>query len=121
MNRLANLIEENMHELAMLEVLDNGKPYAEAINLDLPLSIQCYRYYAGWADKISGTVINPSGPVAKGNFGYLEKEAVGVVGQIIPWNCERAKRERSAPGGTGQPSNRHARTTKSKYKRKTDN
>ena len=58
--KLANLIEENAEELAMLEVLDNGKPYAEAINLDLPLSIQCYRYYAGWADKISGQVINPS-------------------------------------------------------------
>lgn len=86
MNKLANLMEENAHELAMLEVLDNGKPYAEAINLDLPLSIQCYRYYAGWADKISGSVINPSGPVAKGNFGYLEREPVGVVGQIIPWN-----------------------------------
>ena len=109
MNRLANLIEENMHELAMLEVLDNGKPYAEAINLDLPLSIQCYRYYAGWADKISGTVINPSGPVAKGNFGYLEKEAVGVVGQIIPWNCERAKRERSPrrDGATFEPARAH--------------
>lgn len=66
LNRLANLMEENIEELAMLEVLDNGKPYAEALNLDLPLSIQCYRYYAGWADKIHGSVINPSGPVGKG-------------------------------------------------------
>ena len=69
--------EENLEELAMLEVLDNGKPLAEASNLDLPLSIQCYRYYAGWADKLHGSVISPSGPVAKGNFGYLEKEPVG--------------------------------------------
>lgn len=86
MNKLANLIETHQEELAMLEVLDNGKPFGEAINLDLPLTIQCYRYYAGWADKISGSVINPSGPVAKGLFGYLEKEPLGVVGQIIPWN-----------------------------------
>lgn len=85
-NRLANLMEQNIEELAMLEAVDNGKPYGEAINLDLPLSIQCYRYYAGWADKVHGSVINPSGPVAKGTFGYLEKEPVGVVGQIIPWN-----------------------------------
>jgi len=86
LNRLANLMEQNAEELAMLETLDNGKPFGEAITLDLPLSVQCYRYYAGWADKFSGSVINPSGPVAKGTFGYMEKEPVGVVGQIIPWN-----------------------------------
>jgi aldehyde dehydrogenase (NAD+) len=86
LNKLADLIEKHHEELAWLEVLDNGKPFAEAFNLDLPLAIQCYRYYAGWADKIHGSVVTPSGPIAKGNFGYIEKEPVGVVGQIIPWN-----------------------------------
>eukprot|EP00656_Telonema_subtile_P000741 TRINITY_DN1035_c0_g1_i1.p1 TRINITY_DN1035_c0_g1~~TRINITY_DN1035_c0_g1_i1.p1 ORF type:complete len:507 (+),score=156.60 TRINITY_DN1035_c0_g1_i1:185-1705(+) len=86
MNKLADLIEENAVRLAELEVLDNGKPMGEAANIDLALTIQCYRYYAGWADKLHGSVVNPSGPLAKGLFGYVDKEPVGVVGQIIPWN-----------------------------------
>jgi len=86
LNKLADLIEANQEELAMLECLDNGKTYGEALGADLSLTIQCYRYYAGWADKIHGKVINPSGPMAKGLYGTLEYEPVGVVGQIIPWN-----------------------------------
>eukprot|EP01045_Picozoa_sp_COSAG04_P008463 COSAG04_NODE_468_length_13857_cov_28.468382_9_plen_461_part_00 len=87
LNRLADLIEANAEELALLECLDNGKTVGEATGADLPLTIQCYRYYAGWADKIHGSVVSPSGPVTGNNiFGYVEKEPVGVVGQIIPWN-----------------------------------
>lgn len=84
--RLADLIEKHQEELILLEVLDNGKSKHEAAAADLRLVLQCYRYYAGWADKIHGNVINPSGPFAKGLFGYTEREPVGVVGQIIPWN-----------------------------------
>jgi len=86
--RLADLIEKNKTELAELEVLDNGKTIGEAANIDLPLTIQCYRYYAGWADKIVGETISPGGPVAGGanHFCYTRHEPVGVVGQIIPWN-----------------------------------
>lgn len=87
LNRVADLIEKNREELAKLEVADNGKSYFEAYNVDLPLVIQCYRYYAGWADKIEGRVLNPSGPVTgTSHFAYLNYEPVGVVGQIIPWN-----------------------------------
>jgi len=86
LNKLADAIEANLDELATLEVLDNGKTMGEAVGADLSLTIQCYRYYAGWADKIQGQVINPSGPIAKGLFAILEQEPVGVVGQIIPWN-----------------------------------
>jgi len=86
LNRLANLIEENKEEISMLEVIDNGKTFTECMAADMNLTLQTYRYYAGWADKIQGQVINPSGPVAKGIFGFTEKEPVGVVGQIIPWN-----------------------------------
>jgi len=86
LNKLANLIEENAMELALLECIDNGKTLGEANAADLPLSIQCYRYYAGWADKIHGSLIHAGGPFAKGTFSYLDKEPVGVVGQIIPWN-----------------------------------
>src|SRR5688572_28159082 len=50
--KLADLIEQNKAELAALETLDNGKPIRDSMNADLPLTIDCYRYYAGWADKI---------------------------------------------------------------------
>jgi aldehyde dehydrogenase (NAD+) len=82
MYRLAELIEENIDELAELESLDNGKPLAEARGGDLPLVVDCMRYYAGWADKIQGSTI----PIRGNNFCYTRKEPVGVAGQIIPWN-----------------------------------
>lgn len=80
--RLADLLEENLDELAALESLDNGKPYRDAKAADVPLTIDCLRYYAGYADKIHGYTI----PVRGNYFTYTRKEAVGVVGQIIPWN-----------------------------------
>ena len=82
LNKLADLVEENKEELAALETLDNGKPINEFVNGDLPLTIACYRYYAGWADKIHGKTIPINGPY----FCYTRHEPVGVVGQIIPWN-----------------------------------
>ncbi len=82
MYKLADLIEKNMDELAQLEALDNGKPYSMARAADLPLVIACYRYYAGWADKLQGKTI----PVSGRYFTYTKHEPVGVVGQIIPWN-----------------------------------
>ena len=82
LNKLADLIEKNQEELAALESLDNGKPLRDALAADLPLTIKCYRYYAGWADKIHGKTIPVDGPY----FCYTRHEPVGVVGQIIPWN-----------------------------------
>jgi len=82
LNKLADLIEKHADELAELESLDNGKPVAVARAADLPLTVACYRYYAGWADKVQGKTI----PI-DGNFlCYTRLEPVGVVGQIIPWN-----------------------------------
>jgi aldehyde dehydrogenase (NAD+) len=82
MNKLADKIEENLEALASLETLDNGKPITDSLGADLPLTIKCYRYYAGWADKIQGKTI----PVDGNYFCYTRHEPVGVVGQIIPWN-----------------------------------
>ncbi|MFN6537073.1 MAG: aldehyde dehydrogenase family protein [Nostoc sp. EkiNYC01] len=79
--KLADLIEENIDELARLETLDNGKPLQDSLG-DLGLVIACYRYYAGWADKVQGKTIPINGPY----FCYTRHEPVGVVGQIIPWN-----------------------------------
>jgi aldehyde dehydrogenase (NAD+) len=82
LNKLADLIEQNQEELAQLETLDNGKPLRDSRGADLPLTLKCYRYYAGWADKIHGKTI----PVEGNFFCYTRHEPVGVVGQIIPWN-----------------------------------
>jgi len=80
--KLADLIEKNQDELAALESLDNGKPLRDSKAADLPLTIKCYRYYAGWADKNHGKTI----PIEGNYFCYTRHEPVGVVGQIIPWN-----------------------------------
>lgn len=68
--------------LASLEALDNGKTYAAASLFDAPEAAGCFRYYAGWADKIHGKVIETS----DGKLIYTRHEPVGVAGQIIPWN-----------------------------------
>ncbi len=80
--RIMELIDKNREELALLETLDNGKPISETANVDIPLVIDCFLYYAGWADKIHGETI----PVRGDIFNYTLREPVGVVGQIIPWN-----------------------------------
>lgn len=82
MFKLADLIEKNRESLARLETLDNGKVYKDSLNVDLPLTVACYRYFAGWADKIQGKTIPINGPY----FCYTRREPVGVCGQIIPWN-----------------------------------
>uniref|UniRef100_A0A914VSX4 aldehyde dehydrogenase (NAD(+)) n=1 Tax=Plectus sambesii TaxID=2011161 RepID=A0A914VSX4_9BILA len=80
--KLADLMERDRVLLASLETLDNGKPYGVAYAADLPLSINTFRYYAGWADKNHGKTI----PIAGDHFCYTRHEPVGVCGQIIPWN-----------------------------------
>ncbi len=80
--RLADLIEHEAAELAALETLDNGKPIRDSRTIDVPMTIETFRYYAGYADKIYGQTI----PVAGNYFTYTRREPVGVAGQIIPWN-----------------------------------
>src|SRR6204780_1129463 len=82
LHRLADLIEKNADELARLESLDNGKPVAVAKAVDVAASPGCYRYFAGWADKVHGKTI----PIDGDFFCYTRLHAVGVVGQTIPWN-----------------------------------
>ena len=80
--RLADLIERHADELAQLESLDNGKPISVAKRVDVAKTVACYRYFAGWADKIQGRTI----PIDGEFFCYTRHEPIGVVGQIIPWN-----------------------------------
>lgn len=80
--KLADLIERNIDEIAELETLDNGKPIFESRQVDMPMVIDVLRYYAGWATKIHGETVN----TFETAFTYTLREAVGVVGLIIPWN-----------------------------------
>jgi phenylacetaldehyde dehydrogenase len=84
---ISELIEEHADELAMLESLDNGKPFAVARAADVPLSADLFRYMAGWPTKITGSTVPISAIPAPGEYlAYTLREPVGVVGQIIPWN-----------------------------------
>ncbi|HET7463722.1 MAG TPA: aldehyde dehydrogenase family protein [Longimicrobium sp.] len=80
--QIADALEAHADELARLETMDNGKPVREARAFDIEGSIECFRYYAGWADKIDGDVIPVPGPF----LNYTRREPIGVCGQIIPWN-----------------------------------
>lgn len=80
--KFADLLEENREELAQLETLDNGKPYDIALADDVDGTVQHFRYYAGWATKITGQTVQ----VSPDYLNYIVHEPVGVVGQIIPWN-----------------------------------
>eukprot|EP00340_Litonotus_pictus_P011759 CAMPEP_0170536350 /NCGR_PEP_ID=MMETSP0209-20121228/102100_1 /TAXON_ID=665100 ORGANISM="Litonotus pictus, Strain P1" /NCGR_SAMPLE_ID=MMETSP0209 /ASSEMBLY_ACC=CAM_ASM_000301 /LENGTH=594 /DNA_ID=CAMNT_0010837705 /DNA_START=216 /DNA_END=2000 /DNA_ORIENTATION=- len=84
LNRIADLVEKNRDELAGLEALDNGKPKKIAYAADLQMTIDTFRYYAGWADKFTGKLTQHS--KMKDSFCYTVNEPVGVVGAIIPWN-----------------------------------
>lgn len=86
--RLADLVEQNAEQLAMLESLDVGMPIMEARYIDVPFSVDILHYYSGWPTKITGDTIPVSFPH---NFGgpyhaYTRREPVGVVAAIIPWN-----------------------------------
>ncbi|MCA7958547.1 aldehyde dehydrogenase family protein [Burkholderia multivorans] len=85
---LADLIDANARELAEIESLDNGKSVSVAHGLDVAMAAQCFRYMAGWATKIEGSVVDAGMPYLPGSetFTYTRKEPVGVVGAIIPWN-----------------------------------
>ncbi|MGY5584352.1 aldehyde dehydrogenase family protein [Vibrio cincinnatiensis] len=80
--KLADKIEENAEELALLETLDTGHPIRDTLNIDVPRTAYCFRYFGGMADKIEGSVI----PVEEGFLNYTTREPIGVVGQVVPWN-----------------------------------
>jgi phenylacetaldehyde dehydrogenase len=82
--KLADLIEANGDEIALLETLDNGMPFRMAKFGGVFGAAESLRYHAGWATKIHGATINLSMP---GDWhAYTLREPVGVVGQIVPWN-----------------------------------
>ncbi|AEE76907.1 aldehyde dehydrogenase [Arabidopsis thaliana] len=82
-NKFADLIEENIEELAKLDAVDGGKLFQLGKYADIPATAGHFRYNAGAADKIHGETLKMT---RQSLFGYTLKEPIGVVGNIIPWN-----------------------------------
>ncbi|MCU1380861.1 MAG: dhas5 [Acidimicrobiales bacterium] len=80
--RLADAVEAHADELAHLETRDTGHPLRDTAALDVPRTAATFRYFGGMADKVEGAVI----PVERGFLNYVEREPLGVVGAIVPWN-----------------------------------
>ncbi|GLU11243.1 hypothetical protein SLE2022_280010 [Rubroshorea leprosula] len=82
MFRFADLLEKHREEIAGLETWDNGKPYEQFANIELPMVIRQFRYYAGWADKIHGLTVPADGHLHVQTL----HEPFGVAALIVPWN-----------------------------------
>jgi acyl-CoA reductase-like NAD-dependent aldehyde dehydrogenase len=80
--RFAELIEENARELAMLDVIDMGKPIKDALSIDLPGTVTAFRWYAEAIDKVYDEIC-PSDP---GRTVLVMREPLGVVACVVPWN-----------------------------------
>ncbi len=79
--RVADAIEARAGELARLETMDNGKPIREA-QIDIAMTVDTFRYFAGWCTKMGGDTI----PVRGNVLNYTLREPLGVVACIVPWN-----------------------------------
>ncbi|XP_052608862.1 mitochondrial 10-formyltetrahydrofolate dehydrogenase isoform X2 [Peromyscus californicus insignis] len=86
MYRLADLLEENQEELATIEALDSGAVYTLALKTHIGMSVQTFRYFAGWCDKIQGSTIPINQARPNHNLTFTKKEPLGVCAIIIPWN-----------------------------------
>ncbi|MBV8806589.1 MAG: aldehyde dehydrogenase family protein, partial [Sinobacteraceae bacterium] len=86
--KLSDLVEKNLDELAELESIDNGKTKFMATVVDVAGTRDYLRYMAGWATKIEGSTFATSihGPPGVKFHTYTQREPVGVVAQIVPWN-----------------------------------
>ncbi|MFK0088555.1 aldehyde dehydrogenase [Pseudomonas sp. NPDC090755] len=80
--RFAQLLEDNAHELAVLESLDSGKPVSECQNVDVPETIHTLRWHAELIDKI----YDSTAPTGSGAVTLVVREPIGVVGLVLPWN-----------------------------------
>uniref|UniRef100_A0A8C7FV59 10-formyltetrahydrofolate dehydrogenase n=1 Tax=Oncorhynchus kisutch TaxID=8019 RepID=A0A8C7FV59_ONCKI len=84
--KLADLMEEHQEELATIESIDSGAVYTLALKTHVGMSIQTFRYFAGWCDKIQGKTIPINQARPNRNLTFTKKEPLGVCAIIIPWN-----------------------------------
>lgn len=82
MQRISLTVQEHIEPLATIEAIVAGKPIRDC-RVEVAKVAEMFAYYAGWADKLHGEVI----PVPSGHLNYTQREALGVVFQITPWNA----------------------------------
>lgn len=82
LNRIADVMEENLETLALAATWDNGKPIRESTAADIPLAIDHFRCLAGVVRAQEGAISE----IDQDTVAYHFHEPLGVVGQIIPWN-----------------------------------
>ncbi len=80
--KLSKLIKRNIHELAVMESIDSGKPIRDCETIDLPETIACLLWHAEAVDKI----YDQTAPAGEDALGVIVREPVGVVGCVLPWN-----------------------------------
>ncbi|HXB65555.1 MAG TPA: gamma-aminobutyraldehyde dehydrogenase [Solirubrobacteraceae bacterium] len=80
---LADTIDDHAEEIARLEALNAGKPLAAVAGDELPVMADNLRFFAGAARCLEGRA---AGEYMQGYTSFVRREAVGVVGQITPWN-----------------------------------
>ncbi|CAK1590458.1 unnamed protein product [Parnassius mnemosyne] len=84
--KLADLMEQHKEELATIESIDSGAVYTLALKTHVGMSIDTWRYFAGWCDKIQGATIPINHARPNRNLCLTKKEPIGVCALITPWN-----------------------------------
>ena len=87
LHRLADLVEREADALITLLSDEQGRPPVEMRMMDIPMSVDTLRYFAGWADKLEGRMIPTDGFMGRPTLNYTRRAPVGVAAQIIPWNA----------------------------------
>lgn len=82
LQRWAELVLAAREELALLETLDMGKPISHSLNADVPATAHCLAWYGEAVDKIYDEIA----PTADSALALITREAMGVIGAIVPWN-----------------------------------
>lgn len=82
LGKLADLLIENIEELAVMESLDAGKPVADCMELDLPETANCLRWHGEAQDKLYDQIA----PTGHDALALVVREPVGVVAAVLPWN-----------------------------------
>jgi len=80
--KLSKLIKRNIHELAVMESVDSGKPIRDCETIDLPETIACLLWHAEAVDKI----YDQTAPAGEDALAVIVREPIGVVGCVLPWN-----------------------------------
>lgn len=85
--RLADLLEANAEALVATLATEQGRPHFDMRVMDLPMSVDTLRYFAGWADKLEGRTVPTAGFMGRQMLHYTRLEPVGVAALIVPWNA----------------------------------